>query len=81
MQNFFLHIIKVLKFTAICVFRIIIFSVSLDGFLAFLFVGRLGQKGGEMPRFVKNDSFPARITFVPAPIGSGHQKKRGNVNE
>ena len=28
MQNFFLHIIKVLKFTAICVFRIIIFGFA-----------------------------------------------------
>lgn len=80
MQNFFLHIIKVLKFTAICVFRIIIFGFARRIF-SFLFVGWLGQKGGEMPWFVKNDSFPARITFVSAPIGSGHQKKRGNVNE
>lgn len=28
MQNFFLHIIKVLKFTAICVFRIMIFGFA-----------------------------------------------------
>ena len=81
MQNFFLHIIKVLKFTAICVFRIIIFGFARRIFSFFIrwAAGAEGRK--EMPRFVKNDSFPARITFVPAPIGSGHQKKRGNVNE